>query len=204
MNPLDTILALGTWSQHHSREVLGGLLAVPLLAGLLGLVKRARRTDATTHGSARWATPREVRRVGLMAREGVVIGRLGRRILCDTSETHVLLVGPTRGGKGIGVIIPTLLTWSGSALILDPKDGENAAVTAPWRRQYGRVEAFTPCRNAQACLNVLDTIRLKTRQEFGDAQLIAQSLVAPDGSSPHHFRGCFEKVRGYSDFPYKM
>jgi type IV secretion system protein VirD4 len=171
-------------------EGLGGTLAG---VGLLSLVRRLRRGDATTHGSARWATPREVRRAGLMAREGVVVGRLGRRILCDASETHVLLVGPTRGGKGIGVIIPTLLTWPGSALILDPKDGENLAVTQGWRSQWGRVEAFTPCRHAQACLNVLDTIRLKTRQEFGDAQLIAQSLVAPEklareSATSLHFR----------------
>jgi type IV secretion system protein VirD4 len=193
MNPLDSVLALGTWGQHHAPVVLGSLVAVPLLAGLVGLVKRARRTDVTTHGSARWATPREVRTAGLMAREGVVIGRFGSRILCDASETHVLLVGPTRGGKGVGVILPTLLTWPASAIILDPKDGENLTVTQGWRRRYGRVEAFTPCGPPRACLNVLDTIRLKTRQEFGDAQLIAQSLVAPEklareSATSLHFR----------------
>ena len=74
-----------------------------------------------------------MRQVGLYGRRGVVLGRLGRRLLYDNSETHVLLVAPTRSGKGTGVIIPTLLSWPASAIILDPKDGENYDVTAPWR-----------------------------------------------------------------------
>ncbi|HSX83254.1 MAG TPA: type IV secretory system conjugative DNA transfer family protein, partial [Candidatus Saccharimonadia bacterium] len=139
---------------------------------------------------ARWATPREIRRAGLMATHGVVVGRLGRQILCDDSETHVLLMGPTRSKKGVGVIIPTLLTWGvrhvramgqgASALILDPKDGENCDVTAPWRSQWGDIAAFTPCRAPQTCINVGDTIRFRTPQEFGDALTIGQSLTAPE------------------------
>src|SRR5262249_32128316 len=150
--------------QHHPREVLSGLVVVPVLAGLGALLTRQRRQDRTTHGSARWATPAEVRQSGLAARHGVVIGRLGGHLLRDDSETHVLLCGPTRSGKGTGIIIPTLLTWRESALILDPKDGENLAVTAQWRTCHGQVAAFTPCRTPQARINVLDTIRLKTRQ----------------------------------------
>lgn len=194
MNPVDFITQLGTWGQSHSREVLGGLLAAPLLAGLIGLATRRRRGATTTHGSARWATQREVRRAGLMGRHGIVVGRLRDRLLLDDGETHVLLMGPTRSGKGTGVIIPTLLTWRESALILDPKDGENADVTAPWRTLYGRqVALFTPCRTPHACINVLDMIRLKQHQEFGDAHLIAQSLTAAEklareSATALHFR----------------
>jgi type IV secretion system protein VirD4 len=194
MNPMQLVLALGTWGQAHRWHLfwaMGGLFLLALVAGLVG---RRRRAAATTHGSARWATAREVRRAGLYARHGVVVGRLDGRLLLDDGETHVLLVGPTRSGKGTGVIIPTLLTWHESALILDPKDGENAAVTARWRATYGRrVALFTPCRTPQTRINVLDTIRLGTRQEFGDAQLIAQSLVAPEklareSATALHFR----------------
>src|SRR2546426_2914514 len=106
MNPVDLILHLGTWGQHHSREVLGGLVAAPLLLGGASLLRRWHRGESTTHGSARWATPREVKRAGLMTRHGVVIGRMQGRLLCDDGDTHVLLTGPTRGGKGVGVIIP--------------------------------------------------------------------------------------------------
>ena len=163
-----------------------------MLTGLLGAAARSSADQSrscaagsaatTTHGSARWATPREVRRAGLYGRQGVVLGRHGGRLLCDNSETHVLLVAPTRSGKGVGVIIPTLLSWPASALILDPKDGENYDVTAPWRAQAARnqIAYFTPCRTPHACINVLDTIRLGQPSEVGDTETIAHSLVAPE------------------------
>jgi len=193
MNALYLVQQLGVWGQRHPREILGGLLIVPVLAGLTGLVRRQRHEASQVMGSARWATPREVQRAGLYATHGVVVGRMGRQILHDNSENHVLLTAPTRRGKGTGVIIPTLLTWQESALILDPKDGENMDVTARWRGQHGQVAAFTPCRAPQTCINVFDTIRLRTHQEFGDAQLIAQSLVAPEklareSATALHFR----------------
>ncbi len=193
MNALDLVHQLGVWGQQHPRAILGSLVAVPVLTGLAGLVQRQRREASQVMGSARWATPREVRRAKLCRRHGVVIGRLGQQVLCDDSEAHVLLCGPTRKGKGVSTIIPTLLTWGESALILDPKDGENAAVTAGWRAQHGQIALFTPCRAPQTCLNVLETIRLGTHHEFGDAQLIAQSLVAPEklareSATALHFR----------------
>ena len=123
------------------------------------------------------------------------LGRLGGRLLCDDSETHILLVAPTRSGKGVGVIIPTLLSWPASALIFDPKDGENYDVTAPWRAQHAgnQIAYFTPCRTPHACINVLDTIRRGQPSEVGDTQTIAHSLVAPEkmareSSTSLHFR----------------
>jgi type IV secretion system protein VirD4 len=92
----------------------------------------------------------------------------------------MLLCGPTRMGKGVGLIIPTLLTWQESVLVTDPKDGENLEVTRGWREHLGPVLAFTPRKAPNTRINVLDAVRLKTPLEFGDAQLIAQSLVAPE------------------------
>ena len=180
MNAVEMVIQLGLWGQHHRQALLGGLVAVPILVGLTRLAQRRHRGESTTHGSAQWTTSRHVKRAGLYTPHGVVVGRLRGRRLHDDSNTHVLLLGPTRSWKGRSVILPTLLTWRGSAIIFDPKDGENADVTAGWRGQQGPVALFTPCRAPHACLNVLETIRLRTMREFGDAQLIAQSLVAPE------------------------
>jgi type IV secretion system protein VirD4 len=172
---------LGQWVQAHPWTVMGGFVAVPAVVGSLGLLLgRGRRTTPESYGSARWSTRQEIRQAGLFQPKGVVLGRLGRRYLCDDSDRHVLLVGPTRGGKGVGIIIPTLLVWRESVIVLDPKDGENVDISADWRRGLGPVYAFTPMRSPQTRINVLDTIRLKTQDEFGDAQVIAQSLVAPE------------------------
>src|SRR5262249_25866445 len=99
MNPVAAIIHLGTWGQHHGRAVGGGLVAMTALAGLAALVRHRRQDASQVMGSARWATPREIQAATLMARHGVVIGRVGSQVLCDDSETHVLLCGPTRSGK---------------------------------------------------------------------------------------------------------
>ena len=166
--PLDLIQSvsqLGQWAQAHPWTVMGGFVAVPIAVGTLGLLLgRGRHTRPETFGSARWSTSREIRRAGLLRTRGVVLGRLDRAYLCDDSDRHVLLVGPTRSGKGIGVIIPTLLVWRESALVLDAKNGENYDISAAWRRLLGPVYAFTPMQGPQTRINVLDTVRLKTPQ----------------------------------------
>jgi type IV secretion system protein VirD4 len=77
----------------------------------------------------------------------------------------------------------TALSWMASLVMFDPKDGENYDISGRWRRGpdgKNPVYAFAPCRDVSACINVLDTVRVGTRREFADAQVIAQSLVAPE------------------------
>ena len=177
---LDQVAELGRWTQQHPEIVLwstGALAAVAMGAALL---RGQHGREQTTHGSARWATKKEVKKAGLYAPRGTVLGKYQGRILRHDGPEHTLLCGPTRSGKGVSTIIPTLLDWPESTLVLDPKDGENYDVTAQWRRQYSQVLAFTPCRHPNACINVLDTIRLGTPHALSDAQLIAQSLTAPE------------------------
>lgn len=193
MTLIQHIIALGLWGQQHTTAMLVVLVALPVGLALVSWGLRGRRGDPTTHGSARWSTHHEIRKAGLLGGPGVVVGRLGRRVLMDTGERHLLLTAPTRAGKGVSTIIPSLLTWRESCIVLDPKDGENADVTAPWRRTVGAVALFTPCKAPSACINVLDSIRLGRHQEFADAQIIAQSLTAPEkmadeSATSLHFR----------------
>lgn len=89
------------------------------LAGVAVLISyavwRARKAlIATTHGSARWATPEEYRKAGLLGKEGVVLGLSpDGEYLRDNGSEHVACIAPTRSGKGVGQVIPTLLTWPG-------------------------------------------------------------------------------------------
>ncbi len=126
------------------RRWLGvGLLVALGLAGALALgVVRSLRPPL--HGAARWASEAELVRGGLRAKLGIVLGRKAGRPLVFGGLEHVMLYAPTRTGKGVGVVIPNLLTWPQSLVVLDIK-GENWAASAGYRAAHGqRVLLFDP------------------------------------------------------------
>jgi type IV secretion system protein VirD4 len=92
----------------------------------------------------------------------------------------VLCFAPTRSGKGVGLVVPTLLTWPGSAIVHDIK-GENWTLTAGWRARFGRVLLFDPTNAASAAYNPLLEVR-RGEWEVRDVQNIADVLVDPEGA----------------------
>jgi type IV secretion system protein VirD4 len=144
-------------------------------------VWRAREArTAATFGSARWATRQEIRTAGLTAPDGVVLGRLGRDYLRHNGPEHVLCFAPTRSGKGVGLVVPTLLTWPGSCIVHDIK-GENWALTSGYRSAHGRVLLFDPTNQKSAAYNPLLEVR-RGEWEVRDVQNVADVLVDPEGS----------------------
>ena len=157
---------------------LGGVLSGALAIG--GAARRAGRPRVpTTYGSARWADFSDVRSAGLLADEGIVLGLYGSRYLRHDGPEHVLAVAPTRSGKGVGLVLPTLLTWTGSAVIHDIK-GENWQLTAGWRARGSHCLLFDPTSPASARFNPLLEVR-KGAHEVRDVQNIADILVDPEG-----------------------
>ena len=92
----------------------------------------------------------------------------------------MLCFAPTRSGKGVGLVVPTLLTWSGSAIVHDIK-GENWTLTAGWRARFGRVLLFDPTNAESAAYNPLLEVR-RGEWEVRDVQNIADVLVDPEGA----------------------
>jgi type IV secretion system protein VirD4 len=157
----------------------GGFAAVALAIAMS--VWRAREADhAETYGSARWATPKEIEAAGLLAPDGVILGRLDRAYLRHDGPEHVLCFAPTRSGKGVGLVVPTLLTWPGSCIVHDIK-GENWQLTAGWRGRFGRVLLFDPTNVDSAAYNPLLEVR-RGDSEVRDVQNIADILVDPEGA----------------------
>jgi len=98
------------------------------------------------HGSARWADAADVngaRLLGPPSGRGIPLGLFGGNPVAWDGESHLLTLAPTRTGKSHLQIIPTLLTYQGSAVVLDPK-GELVRHTARWRRSLGPVHVFNP------------------------------------------------------------
>ena len=157
----------------------GGFAAV-IVAVALSVWRAREARAATTYGSARWATPREVKAAGLVGEDGVVLGRYRDDYLRHDGPEHVLCFAPTRSGKGVGLVVPTLLTWPGSAIIHDIK-GENYGITAGWRARFGRVLRFDPTDATSAAYNPLLEVR-RGLSEVRDVQNIADILVDPEGA----------------------
>src|SRR5512135_2102889 len=173
----------------------GALLSVLAGVGLAYRRCQAAHAPSDLHGSAHWATRAEVLATGLLPPwgqpvRGVYVGAWldpktkRKKYLTHDGPEHVLAFAPTRSGKGVGLVIPTLLTWPHAVLVHDLK-GENWALTAGWRqRELGsRCLKFDPTVNDDSSVrfNPLQEVRLGTVFEIKDAQNIATMIVDPDG-----------------------
>jgi type IV secretion system protein VirD4 len=157
----------------------GGFIAIAVAIGMS--VWRAREAkNVATYGSARWAEPEEVKAADLIGHDGVILGRLDQAYLRHDGPEHVLCFAPTRSGKGVGLVVPSLLTWPGSAIVHDIK-GENWTLTAGFRSGHGRVLLFDPTNARSAAYNPLLEVR-RGEWEVRDVQNIADILVDPEGS----------------------
>ncbi|MGK9232206.1 conjugal transfer protein TraG [Inquilinus limosus] len=163
----------------------GGIAASSGLLGcsvaVIGSLWRARQSRiVTTYGSSRWATRPEIEAAGLFRPAGVFLGRLGERYLRHDGPEHVMAFAPTRSGKGVGLVVPTLLSWTASAVIHDIK-GENWQLTAGWRARFSHCLLFNPTDPRSARYNPLLEVR-KGPDEVRDVQNIADILVDPEGA----------------------
>ena len=157
----------------------GGGLGI--LAAVIGSVMRSRHErNVTTYGSARWALVQEMKSAGLFSDAGVFLGRWKGRYLRHAGPEHVMAFAPTRSGKGVGLVIPTLLSWTGSAVIHDIK-GENWDLTSGWRALFSTCIRFDPTDPASPRYNPLLDVR-RGEREVRDVQNIADILVDPEGS----------------------
>ncbi|MBG5820170.1 conjugal transfer protein TraG [Pseudomonas aeruginosa] len=156
-----------------------GMVAVGVAIAMS--IRRSRQSRlVTTYGSARWAETSDIHKAKLDRPAGVFLGLYGEHYLRHEGPEHVLAFAPTRSGKGVGLVIPTLLSWVASAVIHDIK-GENWNLTAGWRSRFSHCLLFNPTDPLSAAYNPLLEVRLGSH-EVRDVQNIADILVDPEGA----------------------
>lgn len=166
-------------------QIAIGVPSGALLVVLPMALAAAARPRRPLHGDARFATPAEVARSGLLdgKEPSILVGRLGSRYLALHGQLSVMLSAPTRSGKGVGVVIPNLLNWPHSLVVLDIK-GENYDITAGFRACCGHpVFAFSPF-DAGSCShrwNPLTTVRTSALHRVGDLLAIGQVFYPNEG-----------------------
>ncbi len=161
-------------------RVFSGASALLLLGLALGLgvgglfgggraVKRVRG----------WGGLADARRAGLVGQAGCVIGELGGRALITSDLRPTLVTGGTRAGKGRGHVVPSLLSWSESAMVHDPKS-ELWQVTAGWRATFSHALRFNPRDLRSARWNPLAEIQ-PGPGELAQVQRLVAILSDPGG-----------------------
>lgn len=177
-----------------------GAVVVVSSAGLVLLIQLILRShNREHHGTARWARFDELSRAGYLQRysriSGPVFGKTRGpfwcgRYLTSGEQPHSLVVAPTRAGKGVGIVIPTLLTFKGSVIALDVK-GELFELTSRARQVCGNaVFKFAPLdpERRTHCYNpVLDIVARPSERQFTEARRLAANLITTKGKNAEGF-----------------
>lgn len=199
--PWSILIWYGKWHGRYEQQFMTAfsIMLMVVAVGMIGLLvwnivrKNTNKAHESLHGSARWADRKDIEAAGLLAKkgedsDGVYVGgwvdKKGTlHYLRHSGPEHVLTYAPTRSGKGLGLVLPTLLSWPYSTFITDLK-GELWALTAGWRKKYAhnKVIRFEPASaQGSAAWNPLDEIRVGTEYEIGDVQNLVTMIVDPDG-----------------------
>lgn len=161
-------------------QVFSAATALILLGTALGLGCGGLLSGPPGRRRARgWGGIAEARAAGLLARGGCVLGELGGRLLATTDLRPTLVTGGTRSGKGRGHVVPSLLSWTESALVHDPK-GELWRLTSGWRTRFSHALAFNPRSLRSARWNPLAEIR-PGPGELAEVQRLVAILSDPGG-----------------------
>lgn len=178
--------------------ILFGSLIIVLAS--VGIFRKNKQENSYVYGKADWLSNKELRKIHMVNNpDGVVLAQLDTAklekittekgqslrikkeapLIIDAQNTHTLLIAPTRSGKGVGSIIPTLLHWKGSVFCNDIK-GENYRLTSGFRSLFSDVYMFGPTLEDSAKWNPLNEIRIGTSKEISDTQLVAGIIINPD------------------------
>ncbi|NKL36981.1 TraM recognition domain-containing protein [Rhizobium leguminosarum bv. viciae] len=170
----DVIWHIGDWVvMAFAIVLLIRLLSTPLITHFGSAVD-------DTHGSARFAGRREIAPL-TKAGSGLLIGRApgSGRLLRYERPAHLLTMAPTRSGKGVGTIIPNLLTADRSMICIDPK-GENAIIAGDAREKFGPVHILDPfgiTGKPSAAFNPMDGVDPDSVDVAENATTLADALV---------------------------
>lgn len=181
-----TILQYGHYYGHKPairRSLIGSTVAgFVVIVGVAAIPLIPRRRSL--HGDARFATRKEIKDRGLLNGDGIIVGKLGEQYLTIPGQQGAILAAPPRSGKGVGVVIPNLLNFAGSVIVVDIKK-ENWEITAGFRQKYGQaVHLFDPLSETgqTARWNPFFYVSDDPSVRINDVQRIAEMIYSAEGN----------------------
>lgn len=200
---LDTQLLFHYWSEYQHIEKIKKLSLMclivaygfPFLISIGALIALIIPKKKELHGDAKFASNYDINAAGLLPNASnkkdkddlppILMGKYKGKFLQYKSYEFILLAAPTRSGKGVGFVIPNLLSYPHSVVVLDLKL-ENFDVTSGFRHKYGqKVFLFAPnAANYETHRwNCLSYIRKDKMHRVSDIQVLAQDFYSSNGDS---------------------
>lgn len=163
---------------------------LPLLLWLVLLFLLLKPARQSMHGDARFAHGGDLARQGMFkqSENGIVVGKYNGKLVRLSGQQFVILAAPTRSGKGVGIVIPNLLDYRESMVVLDIKQ-ENFDLTSGWRASQGHeVYLFNPFAEDRRThrWNPLSYVSPDPAFRISDLQAIA-AMLYPDGADDQKF-----------------
>ena len=151
-----------------------GVIALGLGGWLFGHINRRQMP----FGAARFGTLLEAAKQGLTGKQGIILGTVGGVTIRSDEPAHILVVGPSRSGKGTGFVLPNGYLWQGSAVFFDPKRENFEALAGHRERMGNKVFMFSPGSRDTHRYNPLDFVR---RDELMATDcLVVASFIMPE------------------------
>jgi type IV secretion system protein VirD4 len=178
-----TPLTIGRYAYYYGhRQDLRQRLTISSAVGFalvsVSVLAALRPKPRSLHGDAKFSTRAQVARAGLFSPFGIILSRLGGRLLKLPGQQGVAVIARSRSGKGAGIVVPNLFEWPDSVICVDPKK-ENHTVTAGHRARSGQAvylfDPFSETRNT-ARWNPLGYIPNDPALRINDLQRIADML----------------------------
>jgi type IV secretion system protein VirD4 len=180
-------------AQYRGRLIAAGVIGFGLMllvwAALMVMLFKLR-SHRNIHGRARFAGMLDLANKGFLRQkdDGIVVGQMNGKLLRLPGQQFVILAAPTRSGKGVGVVIPNLLDYRESAVVLDIKQ-ENFDLTSGWRKSIGhKIYLFNPFAEDRRThrWNPMTYVSTDAAFRVSDLQSIA-AMLYPDGDDKDKF-----------------
>lgn len=186
------VINLPQWKPYVGKIKAGGFIGfgLPAAAYLALLVLMLKPKQKTLHGDARFANSGDLSKHGMLkpSPTGVIVGKFNGDLVRLPGQQFVILAAPTRSGKGVGVVIPNLLDYQESMVVLDIKQ-ENYELTSGWRASQGQeIYLFNPFAEDRRShrWNPLTYVSRDPAFRVSDLMSIA-AMLYPDGSDDQKF-----------------
>ena len=177
---------------YVSKIKVGGYIGfgLPLILWLIAFYFIGRPKKQSMHGDARFANSSDLNKNGMFkaTNNGIIVGKFKGDLVRLSGQQFVILAAPTRSGKGVGVVIPNLLEYQESMVVLDIKQ-ENFELTSGWRASQGQeIYLFNPFAEDRRThrWNPLTYVSSDPAFRVSDLMSIA-TMLYPDGSDDQKF-----------------